>query len=357
MIRYPENKVSSAEIFRLVLQKMTEMGLSFTPVQYAVIYEFVTGMNPPLAEAILAIVNSGVKVTDNDMERLFLNFVAPELVLPLNDHRDSLTKDIQNILARITESTSLTTQEAVKFQKGLESYSVSLKSSKDVSGAALQDLIHAVLQDTISMKNSSGLLEEKLKESRMEIDKLQKELRSAKVEALVDPLTELMNRRGLDLEMERFIKEYGSKKSDFSFLMLDIDHFKRINDTHGHLVGDKVIQAVAKSLRFSTRGEDVIARIGGEEFAVILPRTSIQQGFVVAEHIRKNVEKIEIMNAKSRQKIAGITISIGIDSSEIGQNWRMILETADKALYQSKAGGRNRTSIYFSEENPPKNSK
>ncbi len=349
MLRYSENKVSSAEIFRLVLQKMTEIGASFTPVQYAVVYEFVTGINPPLTEALNAILNSGSKLTDNDTEKLFINYVAPEFLLPLNNHRDSLTQDIQNLLSRLSESTSVTNQEAAKFQRGLESYSASLKNNKESKGDALLPIINAALKDTISLRSSTELLEEKLNESQKEIEKLQKELRTAKVEALVDPLTDLLNRRGFDIQVEKCVAEHLSKGLECTFLMLDIDHFKKINDTHGHMLGDKVIQAVAKSLRFSTRGEDIVARIGGEEFAVVLPRTTIQQGHIVAEHIRKNVEKIEIISSKNRQKIGGITISVGLDSRNNGRDWHNTIDRADKALYQSKTGGRNRTTIYFDE--------
>ena len=81
-MRYAEDKVASAEIFRLVLQKMTEMGASFTPIHYSVIYEFVTGINPPLTRALNDLIKSGGKVSDNDMEKLFINYVAPEFLLP-----------------------------------------------------------------------------------------------------------------------------------------------------------------------------------------------------------------------------------------------------------------------------------
>jgi diguanylate cyclase len=350
-MRYAEDKVASAEIFRLALQKMTEMGSSFTPIHYSVIYEYVTGINPPLTRALNDLIKSGGKVSDIDMEKMFINFVAPEFLLPLNNHRDSLTKDIQNLLSRLSESTSLTSQEAARFQRGLESYRTALKNNKPSTGGSLLPVIDEALRDTVSMKNSTGILEEKLDESQKEIAKLQKELRTAKVEALVDPLTELLNRRGFELQVEAAILEHGAKNLDCSFLMLDIDHFKKINDTHGHMLGDKVIQSVAKSLKFSTRGEDIVARVGGEEFAVVLPRTPIQQGHIVAENIRKNVEKIEIISSKNRQKIGGITISVGLDAIRNGRDWRKTLERADKALYNSKSGGRNRTTIYFDDGN------
>lgn len=347
-MRYQEGKLESAEIFRLVIQKMRDLGSSFTPVHYTVVYEYVTGINPPLTEVMDEILASGATVSDEAMEGMFMDYVIPEMVLPLIDHRDSLTKDIQNLLQKLADSTSKTSHETQRFQEGLEGYSKTLRSDKMTGAATLGEVINGVLRDTVSMRNASLLLEGKLGESRQEIHKLQKELQTARVDALVDPLTQLLNRRGLELEMQRVA---GAKPgyTVSSFLMLDIDHFKGINDTHGHLVGDMVIQTVAAVLRAGSGKEDVAARVGGEEFAVVLPGVPIQKAHMLAENIRRKVEKIEIAGSKSARKFGGITISIGIDTFSDGGSWQKAMEKADAALYKSKKDGRNRTTIYFSE--------
>ncbi|MDA8151091.1 MAG: GGDEF domain-containing protein [Nitrospiraceae bacterium] len=349
MLRYPESKISSAEIFRLVLQRMTELGFSFTPIHYAVVYEYVSGINPGLSDALDTLVKSGILPSDKDVENLFLRYVAPEYVLPLNDHRDSLTKEIQELLEKLSHSTLSTTHEAERVQKGMESYGASLQKN-GMDEPKLKALIEAVLRDTHSIKESSASLSHDLSESQKKIEILQRELRTARAEALIDPLTELLNRRGLNARMEELLSDGRHTGKEMAVLMLDIDHFKTINDTHGHMVGDKAIVAVSRILKMCVRSPgDLAARVGGEEFALLLPGASSDEGFGVAEKIRKAVEKIEITNVTKRQKMGVMTISIGVDGARFGPDWNAMMERADKALYTSKALGRNKTTVFGNE--------
>jgi diguanylate cyclase len=128
--------------------------------------------------------------------------------------------------------------------------------------------------------------------------------------------------------------------------MLDIDHFKKINDTYGHLFGDKVIRAIAETLKSKVRGDDSVARLGGEEFAVMLPETDISGARTVAEHIRQSIEGGKIRRLDTKEQIGGITISIGVAAYTNGVSVVDLLDQADKALYVSKNTGRNKTSVH-----------
>ncbi len=345
MLRYTEGKMASAEIFRLALQRMTDLGCSFTPIHYAVIYEDVSGVNPGLSESLDDLTKSGHPLKDSEIEKLFLSFIAPEYVLPLNDHSDSLTKEIQNVLESLSRSTKLTKHEVERVKTGMESYGATLRKNH-LDDQELKAIVDRILRDTVSLRDSSASLSNDLTESQKKIDVLQKELRTTRAEALIDPLTELLNRRGLKAKIDELLVQGRHSGEEMTILMLDIDHFKGINDTHGHMVGDKAIMAVSKILKMNVRRMDMAARVGGEEFALLLPGLFADEGFQTAEKIRKAVEKAEIMNVTKHQKIGVMTISIGIDSGPFDARWEQMMEKADKALYVSKKEGRNRTTVF-----------
>ncbi|MGI0518643.1 sensor domain-containing diguanylate cyclase [Treponema denticola] len=146
------------------------------------------------------------------------------------------------------------------------------------------------------------------------------------------------------------INSSGEKKETLSILMIDIDFFKNINDTHGHAAGDIVLEEVAKIIKSCTRNADTAARYGGEEFVVMLNNTSASAAMAVAERIRKSVEEKSIMY--DGKKI-NVTISIGVSSYNFDlESAKSIVERADKALYESKQNGRNRVTL--SKNNLPK---
>jgi diguanylate cyclase (GGDEF)-like protein len=158
--------------------------------------------------------------------------------------------------------------------------------------------------------------------------------------ATTDPLTGLHNRRhfldSLDAEWSRFQRYYRS----VSVLMLDIDHFKSVNDRYGHAVGDAAIKAVAAACLDGKRKSDIVGRLGGEEFAVLLPETSLSRARTVADRIRKRVMSAQIVADRIQ---FGVTVSIGIAEATVSMSGiDALMGAADHALYQAKAEGRNR---------------
>ena len=158
--------------------------------------------------------------------------------------------------------------------------------------------------------------------------------------AITDELTGLVNRRYF---MGRLLHEYERTKryeSVFTVLMIDLDFFKRINDTYGHQAGDTVLRTVSDSMKLSLRLSDIIGRIGGEEFAVILPETEISSAMIIGERLRKRVEALDIPH-----KSHSIKISISIGASPCSTDDMSIddvLQRSDSALYRAKENGRNR---------------
>ena len=166
--------------------------------------------------------------------------------------------------------------------------------------------------------------------------------------SLKDPLTGLANRRYLYATLDREIDRVTRAGDSALLLMLDIDHFKQINDDHGHLAGDLVLQSVARTLSACVRPMDTIARYGGEEFAIVLPSCQANFARVVGERVRRAIESTPIRISPIEQ--VHITVSIGgaFALQWIRSTKQLWVERADQQLYVAKQAGRNRVEAAFS---------
>lgn len=171
-----------------------------------------------------------------------------------------------------------------------------------------------------------------------------------KEDGLTDPLTKLSNRRFFERRMREEVERWQRHGKPLSSMLVDLDHFKQVNDRHGHQAGDVVLQAVAHELGAELRASDVIARFGGEEFVMLLPDTDMDEASEIAARLRCRIEALgwkEIV-----PELQSVTASFGIAclesdfKLEVDEASTWLLEMADKALYQAKADGRNRVVVY-----------
>jgi len=150
-----------------------------------------------------------------------------------------------------------------------------------------------------------------------------------------DPLTQVYNRVKINKVFKEVIYAANSQQNSFSVILLDIDFFKKINDTYGHNVGDKVLIELARLVKMILRKEDVFARWGGEEFLIMSEKTSLQSARMLAEYIRREVERF------SFDVVKDVTCSFGVTEFQIGDTQHKIFERVDLALYEAKENGRN----------------
>lgn len=176
------------------------------------------------------------------------------------------------------------------------------------------------------------------------IDQLRSSFEASLEMAVTDQLTGLYNRRYLASHLTGMFDRAFWTGRPLSLMILDIDHFKPVNDTHGHDIGDKVIQDVADRIRASVRGIDLACRYGGEEFLVAMPDTDLDFASVVAERLREEIASHRVTLNSGRDEIS-VTVSIGIASTDNGpkdDTAQKLIKRADEALYEAKTGGRNR---------------
>lgn len=159
-----------------------------------------------------------------------------------------------------------------------------------------------------------------------------------------DPLTSLHNRRWFDDAFARQIKRCNHDGAPFCLMMLDLDYFKKINDTYGHIAGDRTLVAVARVLSARLRPTDMLARYGGEEFALGMPDTNLDQSFAIAERLRQAVASLALP-FREGESLPHLTVSIGIAQMQPNQTLESLYSDADAALYRAKESGRNRVEI------------
>ncbi|KXF76861.1 diguanylate cyclase [Paramesorhizobium deserti] len=160
--------------------------------------------------------------------------------------------------------------------------------------------------------------------------------------ALTDGLTGMQNRRYFDEALKEYLAQFGRINKPVGLMILDLDHFKSINDTYGHDVGDAVLRAVARCLKDYTRYHDVVARLGGEEFAVVAPNMDKDLLAKLADRIRKAISELNITIEDAQLKV---TTSIGVAVWDRRESWQEFYRRADKLLYNAKNLGRDRVCV------------
>nr|WP_269836685.1 GGDEF domain-containing protein [Rheinheimera soli] len=195
------------------------------------------------------------------------------------------------------------------------------------------------MQDVSEQENALLLQKKQNTELQKRLTDIEQLKNRISEQAIRDPLTNLFNRRFLNEFMERELALARRNQKPLAVVMLDLDHFKQLNDQFGHQTGDTVIEMVAKHLLRQSRRTDILFRYGGEEFLVILPNTTSSQARHLAENWRVHVEQAQVF---AKHQPVNITLSAGVACyPEHGTTAFNLIQAADEALYQAKAAGRN----------------
>jgi diguanylate cyclase len=202
-------------------------------------------------------------------------------------------------------------------------------------GDQLDDVVVSSLNEILA---ANERLQSRLADAEVKLQQQAEEIETQSLVARTDQLTQLWNRRAFDDELSRRFAEWHRRETPFSLLMVDVDHFKKFNDSHGHQAGDEVLRSVAKALAGTMRELDMPARYGGEEFAVVLPTSSLQDALRAAERAHQAI--IENTCCVGDKKLK-VTASIGVASILRSDNAATVVQRADEALYAAKHGGRN----------------
>jgi len=233
------------------------------------------------------------------------------------------------------------------FQKTQETLFNINQTSKDIKNSSkeiieeidsidLEEIKETILKFGVDLINKISKMEEKIYELESELDKAYKEL-------LIDPLTKVYNRKAFEKDLNKILTHGKSKDLDLIVAIIDVDDFKNINDTYGHLVGDFVLIKLAQFMKSLIRNTDKVYRIGGDEFIIVFNRSTLQNA---QKSIERIISKISRTSLKYKDHIIKVTISVGIAAHKKGDTIESLLKRADKALYKVKSNNKNGYNTY-----------
>jgi diguanylate cyclase len=339
-LKYEESNEKAKELFRLTVSFLGKYQLSINPVNFGLAYHYVSNDHQLLNQHLNELLKARGKWPQNKADELFLRYVCCCHEVVLKDLRVELTDIVAHTLGTIIDLTGKTSVSNKKIEKHIDTLAASQKINE------VMHAVSAIISETRLLVSETNRFEAELVKSTAEVEKLKAELSSAKQEAKEDSLTGVLNRGGFDHALNTMISEaLGPRHTGFCLMLLDIDHFKVINDNHGHLLGDKVLKVFADLLEKHTKGKDVCARFGGDEFAILLPDIGTSHAVNLANNLRLTIQKVVLKRPNTGMVLGSITVSIGVAAYRFGESCDDLLQRCDKALYHAKSLGRNQ--VYF----------
>ena len=329
-----ERTMAFAEV---ALGQIRSLRQTAVPRNYEIWYIYATGYNAPLNKIINETLARNGNLTEADLEQIYETYLSH---IKATDRIDKVGArvigEIDDVMSLLTDALGM----SANYDASLNGASEKLSAAKTPD--QVKGVVESLLRSTREMRETNKALEERLMLSKNEISNLQQSLEAIRAESLTDPLTGLGNRKYFDRMIATAVQDALATGEPLSLLMFDIDHFKSFNDSYGHLTGDQVLRLVGMSLKQTIKGQDITARYGGEDFAVVLPSTALRQALTVADHIRRAVMAKELKKKSTGEILGRVTISVGVSLLKPGDDPDALIERADACLYAAKRNGRNR---------------
>ncbi len=247
---------------------------------------------------------------------------------------------VDHILRSVARLLQTHLSESEAFSERLQGASNHLAQHE--SSGAVNDIVMALIDDNRHMRDSLSDLRNQLEESRLQVLRLQNNLERSEEAGMRDVVTAIGNRRFFETAFAEELEKARRTGNDFCLALADLDQFKLVNDRFGHLVGDRLLRLFAEILVQNVRGQDRVARFGGEEFAVMLPGARLSEAIEAVERIRRVLESKQWTVEPTGERVGKVTVSFGVAKLRADETGADLLQRVDEHLYDAKAKGRNR---------------
>ena len=327
------------EAFQLARKALTEMesaGVWPTPLNFELWLHYVGDPDGPLGREITRLLSAKDAFTEGTAEMLAAEYLP----------RGRLSEEIRDAGAVLNRELTSVSDAIAKARECQSAYGETLADAsvhieRADKPADLKDLVTGLADATTRVQLENATLERRLETSTKEVARLREHLEQVRRDAMTDALTNLANRKAFDEELLRSCEEAEKNNTVVTLAVLDIDHFKRFNDTWGHQTGDQVLRYVASVIGRISKNPRVAARYGGEEFAIIFPGEGALQVETALNEIREEIGSRALRRRSTNDELGAVTISGGLAQRRPGESGTLLLDRADEALYASKRGGRD----------------
>ncbi|MCV6589237.1 MAG: GGDEF domain-containing protein [Marinobacterium sp.] len=335
-MKFAKSTQQANHYLRQAIPLMVRHNIPPNPLNYALWYTYVSQEMPELNTQIDKALETYGTCPSVISEQMFREHIISDEL----EASDAFESSLLNMVDTLNQQASNTARHTEDYSEILHS---SLEAFDETTqDTSLKEIINQLAASTQAVTETTRAFQQQLDAAQNEIENLRNELHKSRQEAHVDPLTGLYNRRIFDNELGQRVSADNTVTPRLCLIMVDVDHFKKFNDTYGHLMGDKVLQYVGKLLRDNCTHPLLPVRYGGEEFSVLAPGCSIGDAVDIAEQLRTKIQAIRIRQRRSGDVISSVTASFGISQLQPGQTASELIEAADNALYQAKENGRNR---------------
>ncbi|WP_019528059.1 GGDEF domain-containing protein [Dasania marina] len=329
------NQYQLQSFLNTTLEHLKQHELHPIPENYKVWYEYTSTSTPQLNDEIDALIAQQIAISEEICHKLLKKYFVSDEQKDFDAARLAFSHLLNIMISQIANWSDSSND----FCQALEKCTTRLNNDPSIS--EIKDIITDLTQETLTISSASNDINSMLSSLNGEVKQLRKDLEQAGSEAITDSLTGAANRRGLDERLQAAISEAKDKHRDLSLIMVDLDHFKTINDKFGHSTGDKVLKLVASIMKKNLRSSDFLARYGGEEFTIILPNTDLENAIKVAEHLRKAISAKQLSTGRNGQLIGRLTMSAGVTQYRLLDNAEELLDRGDNCMYEAKRTGRN----------------
>ncbi|MDU0354285.1 GGDEF domain-containing protein [Paraglaciecola aquimarina] len=340
-MKFSENSDQAVDFLRQAVPTMMKYNIVPNPLNYTLWYSYYSNLFPLLNKELDETVERYGTCPTIVSETLFLNHISA--VDQDNEQQLFAFQKILSVLVDdLSDSLSTTAKQTTDFSKALRgnvSTLATIETQEDLS-----PILKELSANANAICSANDIFQKQLTAAKTEINSLKEELDNSRREASTDPLTGLLNRRAMESIYLDFVEDSNSS-ADLTLVIMDIDKFKLFNDTHGHVLGDQILQVVGKLLKNACTDPVVAVRLGGEEFALLCPDHNLQEAHALAESIRSKLAITPYNNKRTGTKIPPITASFGIASRHQDELLISMIERADKSLYAAKEAGRNRVEL------------